>query len=270
MMPGQEEGANEYEVRLGRLSALTSKPTHYCSGCEHGILTKLIANAIDELELREKTVMIDSVGCSVFAHEYINVDAISAPHGRAPALMAGIKRVRPDLFVFAVQGDGDAAAIGLQELIYAGNRGEPITIFLVNNAIYGMTGGQMAPTTSEGMVTTTTPEGRDTVYTGTPIDASKLLASLDGPAYVKRVFLPIAPLRAGGLYSAAGPLEGARSVVNAFKVQLAGGFSFVEFVSTCSINWKMSVLDSKKYASEVLAKIFPPGLYKDKLGVEKR
>jgi len=270
MMPGQEESTNEYEVRLGKLSALTSKPTHYCSGCEHGILTKLIANAIDELEIREKSVIVDSVGCSVFAHDYINVDAIQAAHGRAPAVMAGIKRVRPDLVVFAVQGDGDAVAIGLSELVYAASRNEPITIFLVNNAIYGMTGGQMAPTTPEGMITTTTPEGRDTLYTGTTIDASKMLGAMEGPSYVKRVFLPVAPLKSRDLYSAAGPLEGARSVANAFKVQLAGGFSFVEFVSTCSINWKMSVLDSKKYAAEVLSKIYPPGLYKDKLGIEKR
>lgn len=269
MIPRQEE-TNEYEVRLGRLSTLTGKPTHYCAGCEHGTLTRLIANAIEELDLREKTVVVDSVGCSVFAHEYINVDAVQAAHGRAPAVMSGIKRVRPDLVVFAVQGDGDAVSIGLQELIYAANRGEPITVFLVNNAIYGMTGGQMAPTTPEGMVTTTTPQGRDTHYTGPPIDASKLLSGLDGASYVKRVFLPVAPLKSRDLYSAAGPLEGARSVVNAFKVQLAGGFSFVEFVSTCSINWKMSVLDSKKYAAEVLAKVFPPGLCKDKMGVEKR
>ncbi len=270
MMPGLEEAANEYEVKLGRLSTLTGKPTHYCSGCEHGMLTRLIANAIEELDLREKTVVIDSVGCSVFADAYLNVDAVQAPHGRAPAVMAGIKRVRPDLVVFAVQGDGDAVSIGLQELIFAANRAEPITVFLVNNAIYGMTGGQMAPTTPQGMVTTTTPQGRDTLYTGAPLDASKLLGSLDGPSYVKRVILPVAPLKSSGLYSAAGPLEGARSVLNAFKVQLAGGFAFVEFVSTCSINWKMSVLDSKRYATEVLAKVFPPGVYKDKLGVEKR
>ncbi len=269
MMPENGEAA-EYEVRLGRVTALTSKPTHYCAGCEHGVLTKLIANAIEELELREKCVVVDSVGCSVFAHDYLNVDAVQAAHGRAPAVMAGIKRVRPDLTTFAVQGDGDAVAIGLQELIYAATRAEPITIFLVNNAIYGMTGGQMAPTTPEGMVTTTTPEGRDTLYTGTPIDASKLLGSLDGPSYVKRVFLPVAPLKSRDLYSAAGPLEGARSVVNAFKVQLAGGFSFVEFISTCSVNWKMSILDSKKYAAEVLTKVYPPGLFKDKMGVERR
>ena len=269
-MPGQEEVADEYEVRLGRLSTLTGKPTHYCSGCEHGMLTRLIANAIEELNLREKIVMVESVGCSVFADAYIDVDTVQAAHGRAPAVMAGIKRVRPDLVTFAVQGDGDAVSIGLQELIYAAIRGEPITVFLVNNAIYGMTGGQMAPTTPAGMITTTTPEGRDVLYTGAPLDASKLLGSLESPSYVKRVILPVAPLKSSGLYSAAGPLEGARSVVNAFKVQLAGGFSFVEFVSTCSINWKMSVLESKKYATEVLSKIFPPGVYKDKMGIEKR
>ena len=268
MIVGEEK--ERYEVKLGRLSTLTGKPTHYCAGCEHGVLTRLVANAIEELGVREKTVLVDSVGCSVFAHEYIDVDAVQAPHGRAPAVMAGIKRVRPDLMVFAVQGDGDAVSIGLLELMYAANRGEPITIFLVNNAIYGMTGGQMAPTTPAGMVTTTTPAGRDLTTTGRPMDASKMLSGLDGPAYVKRVFLPITPLKSGELYSAQGPIEASKSVLNAFKVQMMGGFSFVEFVSTCNINWKMSVLDSKKYAAEVLAKVFPPGLYKDTMGVEKR
>jgi 2-oxoglutarate ferredoxin oxidoreductase subunit beta len=270
MIRNQEQPVREFTVKLGKLSTLTGKPTHYCAGCEHGTLTRLIANAIEELGLRERTVLVDSVGCSVFAHEYINTDAVQAPHGRAPAVMAGIKRLRPDLLVFAVQGDGDAVSIGLLELMYAANRGEPITVFLVNNAIYGMTGGQMAPTTPEGMVTTTTPFGRDTSYTGRPIDASKLLAGLEGPSYVKRVLLPVVPTKSAELYSAQGALEGAKSVKNAFKVQLQGGFSFVEFVSTCSINWKMSVLDSKRYASEVLARVFPPGLYKDKMGVERR
>jgi 2-oxoglutarate ferredoxin oxidoreductase subunit beta len=210
------------------------------------------------------------VGCSVFAHEYINTDAVQAPHGRAPAVMAGIKRVRPDLVVLSVQGDGDAVAIGLLELMNAANRGEPITIFLVNNAIYGMTGGQMAPTTPEGMVTTTTPTGRDTAFTGRPIDATKLLAGLEGPSYIKRVILPIAPTKSSDFFSARGPLEGAKAVTNALRVQLAGGFSFVEFVSTCSINWNMSVLDSKRYANDVLAKLYPPGLYRDRFGVEKQ
>jgi 2-oxoglutarate ferredoxin oxidoreductase subunit beta len=261
---------DEYEVKLGRLPTLTGKPTHYCAGCEHGTLTRLIANAIEELRMREKTVLVDSVGCSVFAHDYINTDAVQAAHGRAPAVMTGIKRVRPDLLVFSVQGDGDAISIGLLELIYAANRGEPITVFLVNNAIYGMTGGQMAPTTPAGMITTTTPTGRDLKDTGPPMDTTKLLAGLEGPSYVKRVFLPVTPMGSTELYSARGSLEGAKSVLNAFKVQLMGGFSFVEFVSTCSINWKMSILESKRYSNEVLSKLFPSGLYTDKMGIEKK
>jgi len=259
-----------YEIKLGPLPTLTGKPTHYCAGCEHGTLTRLIASALHELGVRERTVLVDSVGCSVLAHEYLNVDAIQSPHGRAPAVMTGIKRMRPDLLVFAVQGDGDAVSIGLSELIYAANRGEPITVFLVNNGIYGMTGGQMAPTTPEGMVTMTTPHGRDIAVTGPPIDASKLLATLEAPAYVKRVLLPVTPTPATDFYNARGSIEGARSVRNAFRVQEMGGFSFVEFVSTCNVNWKMSILRSKQYAAEVLAKVFPPGLFKDKFGVEKR
>ncbi|MDG6898816.1 MAG: 2-oxoglutarate oxidoreductase, partial [Nitrososphaerota archaeon] len=214
----------EYEVKLGRLRSLTEKQTHYCPGCEHGTLTRLIASALDRLELREKAVLVDSVGCSVLAHDYINTDAVQAPHGRAPAVMAGIKRVRPDLAVFTIQGDGDAVSIGLLELINAANRGEPITIFLVNNAIYGMTGGQMAPTTPEGMVTTTTPYGRDLATTGRPIDASKLLATLEGPAYIRRIALPIEPIRDTGMYNARGPIEGEKVFENAFKVQSMGGF----------------------------------------------
>ncbi|MGD0718960.1 MAG: thiamine pyrophosphate-dependent enzyme [Thermoplasmata archaeon] len=259
-----------YEAKLGHLPTLTSKPTHYCAGCEHGTLTRLIAYALNELDARERTVLVDSVGCSVLAHEYLNVDAVQSPHGRAPAVMAGIKRMRPDLLVFAVQGDGDAVSIGLAELIHAANRGEAITIFLVNNAIYGMTGGQLAPTTPAGMITTTSPRGRDVALTGPPMDATKLVASLEAPAYVKRVLLPVTPTPTADFYNARGSIEGARSIQNAFRVQEMGGFSFVEFVSTCNVNWKMSILASKRYATDVLAKIFPPGLYKDKFGVEKR
>jgi 2-oxoglutarate ferredoxin oxidoreductase subunit beta len=259
-----------YEVKLGALPTLTGKPTHYCAGCEHGTLTRLIASALNDLGVREQTVLVDSVGCSVLAHEYLNVDAIQAPHGRAPALMTGIKRMRPDLLVFAVQGDGDAVSIGLSELIYAANRGEPITIFLVNNGIYGMTGGQMAPTTPEGMVTMTSPHGRDIALTGPPLDASKMLATLEAPAYVKRVLLPVTPTPSEDFFNARGSIEGAKSVRNAFRVQQKGGFAFVEFLSTCNVNWKMSILQSKHYATEVLAKVFPPGLFKDKFGVEKR
>ena len=268
-MTGELVTKAAYEVKLGRLPTLTNKETHYCPGCEHGVLTRLIASALDKLELREKAVLVDSVGCSVLAHDYINVDAVQAPHGRAPAVMAGIKRVRPDLVPFTIQGDGDAVSIGLLELVNAANRGEPVTVFLVNNAIYGMTGGQMAPTTPAGMPTTTTPYGRDVSYTGAPIDASKLLSNFEGAAYVRRVVLPVEPIRETGLYSARGPIECGKVVENAFKVQLMGGFSFVEIISTCNINWKMSVLESKKYAHEVLAKQFPPGVYRDRFGVER-
>jgi 2-oxoglutarate/2-oxoacid ferredoxin oxidoreductase subunit beta len=259
-----------YETTLGALPTLTGKPTHYCAGCEHGTLTRLIAAALDDLGVRERTVMVSSVGCSVLAHEYINVDAVQAPHGRAPAVLTGLKRMLPDRLVFSVQGDGDAVSIGLLELLYAANRGEPITIFLVNNAIYGMTGGQMAPTTPAGMVTTTTPHGRDIAQTGRPIDAARLVASLEGPAYVKRVFLPVRPTASPDLYNARGALEGERAVRNAFEVQQRGGFAFVEFVSTCNINWKMSILESKWYAAEVLAPLYPEGLYRDRFGVEAR
>lgn len=270
--PGEPEfEESSYDIKLGRLDTLTKKQTHYCAGCEHGTLTRLIANALNNLGLREKSVMVDSVGCSAFAHDYINVDAVQAPHGRAPAVMSGIKRVRPDLTVFSVQGDGDAVSIGLLETMYAANRGEPITVFLVNNAIYGMTGGQMAPTTPEAMVTTTTPYGRDIAWTGPPIDASKILAGIEKTAYVRRIVLPIVPLpKTPGMYNARGPVDGARIVENAFKVQMMGGFAFVEVLSSCSINWKMSILESKRYVAEVLSKIFPPGLYKDKFGVEKK
>jgi 2-oxoglutarate/2-oxoacid ferredoxin oxidoreductase subunit beta len=259
-----------YEVKLGRLSTLTGKPTHYCAGCEHGTLTRLIASVLEELGARERAVLVSSVGCSVLAPEYVNVDAVQAPHGRAPAVMAGIKRSHPELLVFAVQGDGDAVSIGLLELLYAANRGEPITIFLVNNAIYGMTGGQMAPTTPVGMVTTTTPRGRDLRQTGPPIDASKLVASLEGAAYVRRVFLPVSPTPAPDFYNARGSLEGLQAVRHAFEVQEKGGFAFVEFVSTCSVNWKLPILESKRFAAETLAPIFPAGLYRDKFGVEKK
>lgn len=260
-----------YETKLGPLSSLTDKPTHYCPGCEHGTLTRLLAYTIDKLGIRQKTVMVDSVGCSVLAYDYLNIDHVQAPHGRAPAIMAGIKRVRPDLIVFTVQGDGDALAIGLLELMYAAIRGEPITVFLVNNAIYGMTGGQMAPTTPGQMVTTTTPFGRDLAYTGNPLDASKLLAGIDRAAYVRRIVLAIRPLDTprGTIYTVKNVTEARTVVENAFKVQMMGGFAFVEALSSCNVNWKMSILESKRYVAEALAKLYPPGLYKDAFGVEK-
>src|SRR5271157_1640019 len=258
-------------VKVGKLKSLTETPTHYCAGCEHGTLTRLIAAAIDDLGLREKTVMIDSVGCSVLAYHYLNFDHIVSAHGRAPAVAAGLKHVRPGLTVFTVQGDGDAASIGLLELVYAAKRGTPITIFLVNNAIYGMTGGQMAPTTLEGQVTTTTPFGRDAHLTGTALDASKLVSAADGEGYVKRVSLAVQELSSqrGKVYTIKNLLEAKKSVVNAFKVQSRGGFAFVEFLSTCSINWKMPILDAKRFVYEHMVEKYPLGVYKDTFGVEK-
>ncbi len=260
------------KVKVGKLQSLTENPTHYCAGCEHGTLTRLIASAMDEMGIRERTVMIDSVGCSVLAYNYFNCDHIVAPHGRAPAVAAGLKRVRPELMVFTVQGDGDAVSIGLLELIYAAKRATPITVFLVNNGIYGMTGGQMAPTTLVGQVTTTTPQGRDPTLTGTELDASKLLAGIDGAAYVKRASLVVTELESarGPVYTIKNILDAKKSVENAFKVQAQGGFAFVEFLSTCSVNWKMTVLEAKRFVQEHTIKKFPLGVYKDTLGVEKK
>jgi len=261
-----------YTIKLGKLDSLTDTPTHYCAGCEHGTLTRLIAAAIDDLGIREKTVMIDSVGCSVLAYNYFKLDHIVAAHGRAPAVAAGLKHVHPELMIYSVQGDGDAASIGLLELIYAAKRSTPITVFLVNNAIYGMTGGQMAPTTLEGQVTTTTPFGRDAHMTGTELDTSKLLGGIDGAAYVKRVSLAVQEISSqrGKVYTIKNILDAKKSVENAFKVQALGGFAFVELLSSCSINWKMPILDAKRFVNEKMVKKYPLGLYKDTFGVEKQ
>jgi len=183
----------------------------------------------------------------------------------------GIKRVRPELLVFSVQGDGDAVSIGLLELIYAAKRAIPITIFLVNNGIYGMTGGQMAPTTLPGRVTTTTPYGRDATSTGTEFDIIKLLTQIDGASYVKRASLVVreVPTLKSEVYSIKNLLDAKKAVENAFRVQALGGFAFVELLSTCSVNWKMSILEAKRYVNERVIKHFPLGVYKDTYGVEK-
>jgi 2-oxoglutarate ferredoxin oxidoreductase subunit beta len=227
---------------------------------------------MDELKIRERTVMIDSVGCSVLAYNYFNCDHVIAAHGRAPAVAAGLKRVRPELVVYTVQGDGDAASIGLLELVYAADRGTPITVFMVNNGIYGMTGGQMAPTTLEGQITTTTPEGRSRSLTGSELDVSKLIAGIDGPAYVKRASLVLAEISSpkGKAYTIKNILDAKKSVLNAFKVQEKGGFAFVEFLSTCSINWHMSILDAKRHVYDQVVKKYPLGVFKDTFGVEKQ
>ena len=244
----------------------------YCPGCEHGLLLKLIAKALEELNIVERAVMVGSVGCSTPAYKFLNIDYVQAPHGRAPSIMTAIKEVEPDTIVFSIQGDGDALSIGLQELIYAANRGIPITIFMYNNMVFGMTGGQMAPTTPDGMVTTTTPFGRDTKRTGPPIYSCELLNTLSGPAYIKRVIIAPRPIQLKDriMYSSKEANESYRAIVAALKTQMMGGFSYVEFLGTCNVNWKMSILDSKKYVHSVGAKVFPPGLFRDRYGVDSR
>ncbi len=262
----------DFDVKFGKIESLTEAPTHYCPGCEHGELTCLIGYAMDKLRIREKTVMVDSVGCSVLAFNYINCDHIVAPHGRAPAIAAGLKRVRPELVVFTVQGDGDGLAIGLLETLYAAIRGEPITVFLVNNGIYGMTGGQMAPTTLPAAVTTTTPYGRDPILTGEPLDIMKLLATIPKASYVRRVALSVDEIESGrgSVYTIRSILEARQTVENAFKVQMKGGYAFVELLSSCSINWKMPILEAKRYVTREMIKQYPLGVYRDDLGVEKQ
>ncbi len=266
MTQAQEDYATKLDVTTG----WTGVPTHYCPGCEHGILTRLIAVTLEEMGLLEKAVMVDSVGCSVLAFDYFNCDHIQAPHGRAPAVMAGVKRVRPELTVFTIQGDGDALAIGLLETVYAAIRGEPITVFLYNNSIYGMTGGQMAPTTIPGQVTTTTPHGRDPKTTGSPVDIMKILSSIEGVSYLRRGVLAPQPVKAkhGLMYQVKNTLDAKRIVENAFKAQLKGGYAFVEFLGTCNVHWKMTVEESKHYLFDHMVKQYPPGVFRDRFGLD--
>lgn len=260
------------EVRQAKRIGLLydGRASTFCPGCEHGLLLKLIARALEELGVADRAVMVGTVGCSSLGYLLFDSDFVQAPHGRAPAVMAGIKLVEPDAVVFAIQGDGDALSIGLQELLYAADRGIPMTIFMYNNMTFGMTGGQMAPTTIPGMRTTTTPRGRDVKLSGSPIDACRLLSAIDGPAYLRRAILAPRPLRVKGktFYSAREALEAYRIVLNAFRAQLKGGFSFVEFVGTCNVNWRMGIDESKAFVHEVGAKYFPPGLCRDIYGLE--
>ncbi len=260
----------EYETRLGVTAGWTGHATHYCPGCEHGILTRLVSLTLEEMGLLEKTVMVDSVGCSVLAYDYFNCDHIEAPHGRAPAVMAGVKRIHPELTVFTIQGDGDALAIGMLETMYAAVRGEPLTIFLYNNSIYGMTGGQMAPTTMGGQVTTTTPYGRDLSSTGSPVDIMKILSPIPGVSYLRRGVLVPQPVKArqGLMYQVKNILEAKRIIENAFKVQEKGGYAFVEFMGTCNVNWKMGIEESKHFLYDQVLKQYPPGVFRDKYGIE--
>ncbi len=242
---------------FSRPQALTDMETHYCPGCQHGIIHRLVAEVIDELGIIKKTIGVVPVGCSVLADQYFNLDAINAAHGRAPAVATGLKRVQPDKVVFTYQGDGDIAAIGMAETVHAAARGENITIIFVNNAIYGMTGGQMAPTTLVGQVTATSPAGRRQELAGAPIRLSEMLATLDGARYIARV----------SVNSPVNISKAKAAIKAAFAVQLRGeGFAMVEVLSTCPTNWGKSPLEAKQWLNENMLPQFPLGVYKDATG----
>ena len=228
--------------------------THYCPGCMHGVAHRLVCEAIDELGIQEDTIGIAPVGCAVVMHQYIDVDFIEAAHGRAPALAYGIKAVRPDKIVFSYQGDGDLASIGMGEVVHAVNRAWPLTIIFINNAIYGMTGGQMAPTTLLGQRATTCIGGRDAKVSGYPIRMSEMLATLAGPAYIERVALSQPKYI----------MQAKAAIKKAFKNQVdKKGFSFVEVLSTCPTNWGMRPVDALKWVDENMIPYYPLGVKKD-------
>ncbi len=226
--------------------------THYCPGCGHGVIHRLIGEVIDELGIREKTIGVAPVGCAVLAYDYFNIDMTEAAHGRTPAVATGIKRILPETVVFTYQGDGDLAAIGTSEIIHAANRGERISVFFVNNAVYGMTGGQMAPTTMLGQVTATTPGGRD-LREGYPLKISELLASLPGAVFLSRT----------AVSSPANIKKTKQAVKRAFQIQLENkGFSLVEILSPCPSYWRLSPKEATKWIEEKMIPVFPLGVIK--------
>lgn len=240
-----------------RPETLSDVPLHYCPGCTHGIIHRLVAEAIDELGAKERTVGVASVGCSVFAYNYFECDMQQASHGRAPAVATGIKRVLPDRLVFTYQGDGDLASIGAAEIVHAAARGENITVIFVNNANYGMTGGQMAPTTLLGQKTTTTPRGREPHANGYPIRVAEMLATLDGPAYLARV----------SVHSPQAVKQAGDAIRKAFRLQSEGkGFTLVEVLSTCPTNWGLAPNQALKWLQENLMPYYPRGEFKKEGG----
>lgn len=228
--------------------------THYCPGCGHGVLHKYVAEAIDDFGIQDKSILVGCVGCSVFMYYYMDIGNISSSHGRAPAVATGVKRARPEAVVFCYQGDGDLAAIGGNEILHAANRGEPITVFFVNNGIYGMTGGQMAPTTPLGQKTTTSPRGRMAQIEGPPMRMCELLSTLDGPAYIERV----------ALTDAKHHMRARKAVRKALRNQMEGrGFSFVEVLSACPSNWKISPKDAILWVEKNMIPVFPLKVFRD-------
>lgn len=239
---------------FSRPRSLLEVRTHYCPGCHHGIAHRILAETIDHYDIREKTIGVAPVGCAVLMYDYFDVDFTEAPHGRAPAVATGIKRTRPDRFVFTYQGDGDLAAIGTSEIIHAANRGENITVLFINNTTYGMTGGQMAPTTMPGQKTSTSPYGREFRNDGYPIRVAELLATLEGTAYSARV----------ALCTPAQIRKAKEAVRKAFGMQLKGmGFSLVEILSTCPTNWGLAPAEAGKRLLGEMATYFPLGVYKE-------
>lgn len=238
-----------------RPESLTGAKFHYCPGCTHGIIHRLLAECMDELNIREKTIGICPVGCSVLAYDYFNCDMLEAAHGRAPAIATGIKRILPDRYVFTYQGDGDLASIGMGEIIHASARGEKISVIFVNNAIYGMTGGQMAPTTLLGQVTTTSPYGRSEYWEGYPIKMAELLAQNEGSAYICRT----------AVNNPANVIKSKKAIKKALQTQEMGlGFSMVEILSTCPTNWGLSPVDALKWLEDKMIPYYPLGEFKVK------
>ncbi len=249
------------EKVFGRPEALQTRAFHYCPGCTHGIIHRLVAEVIDELKVREKTIGIAPVGCAVMAYDYFNCDMQEAAHGRAPAVATGIKRVLPDNVVFTYQGDGDLASIGMAEIVHAANRGEKFTVIFVNNAIYGMTGGQMAPTTLPGQKTTTSPYGRDVNTTGYPVKMTELLNTLEAPVFLARV----------SVHDPKNINKAKDAIKKAFEAQIQGkGFAMVEVLSTCPTNWGMSPMESLKWLESNMIPQFPLGVVRNREEVKQQ
>ena len=246
----------EPRVIYRRPTVLTDRPTHYCPGCGHGIVHRLIAELIDEMDLARRTIGVASVGCSVFAYDYLAVDFVESPHGRAPAVATGVRRARPDAFVFTYQGDGDLAAIGTAEIVHAAARGERISVVFVNNGIYGMTGGQMAPTTLLGQRTTSSPTGRDPGLAGYPIPITEMLALLPGVSYAAR-----------GSIADPGQIGRTKAMLRrSFQAQVGGhGLSIVEVLSTCPVGWGMTAAEAMAHVGDAVVATYPLGVLVDRL-----
>ena len=242
-------------VVFERPHALADVSTHYCPGCTHGIIHRLVAEAIDALGVEGKAVGVAPVGCSVMAYNYFNCDMVEAAHGRAPAVATGLKRAMPDNIIFTYQGDGDLASIGMAETVHSAARNENITVIFVNNAIYGMTGGQMAPTSLPGQVTQTSPYGRDVSLCGFPVKICEMLSQLDGPEYIERV----------AVNNVKNVRNAKKAIEKAFRNQVEGkGFSLIEVVSTCPTNWGMTPVNALKWVDEKMIPYYPLGVYKDR------